>query len=123
MATRVTPTEVKVIVSTTLADPVIQVWIDAANAIVNVKADCIGGDNALLTQVELQLSAHFVAMLQPKLRGFVTSQGLDVLKETYSNPSKLSELIDSTVYGQAANMISNGCLADISDKIATVGFF
>lgn len=120
---RVTPEEVKEIVATSLTDPVIQVWIDGANSIVNANADCIGSDEALLTQVELYLSAHFVAMLDPKLRGFVTKSKLDVFEKTYSNPVVLKNNIDNTPYGTTANMLSNGCLANTSDKLASVDFF
>lgn len=123
MASRVTPEEVKEIVATSLTDSVIQVWIDGANSIVNANADCIGGDEALLTQVELYLSAHFVAMLDPKLRGFITKRKLEVFETTYSNPVTLKNIIDNTPYGTTANMLSNGCLANASDKSAEVCFF
>ena len=120
---RVTPTEVKVIVTTSLADPIVQIWIDSANTIVTENAECIGGDEALLTQVELYLSAHFVAMLDPELRGFVTKEKLDVFETTYSNPVTMKNNIDNTPWGTAANMLSNGCLANTSDKLASVEFF
>ena len=120
---RVTPEEVKAIIDTSLEDPVIQVWIDAANTIVNSNADCIGGDEALLTQVELYLSAHFVGMLDPEIRGFVTKEKLEVFETTYSNPVSIKNNIDNTPYGTTANMLSNGCLANTSDKIADVCFF
>lgn len=123
MASRVTPEEVKAIITTTLTDPIIQIWIDAANSVVNDNAACIGGDDALLTQVELYLSAHFVGMLDPAIRGFVTKEKLDVFETTYSNPVAMRELIDSTVYGQTANMLSKGCLANVADKASSVEFF
>tara|TARA_R110002096_G_C14370680_1_gene704825 strand:+ start:55 stop:423 length:369 start_codon:yes stop_codon:yes gene_type:complete len=120
---RVTPEQVKAIIDTSLDDPVIQVWIDAANTIVNSNADCIGGDEALLTQVELYLSAHFVGMLDPEIRGFVTKEKLEVFETTYSNPVSIKNNIDNTPYGTTANMLSNGCLANTSDKTADVCFF
>lgn len=120
---RVTPAEVKAVVSTTLDDAVVQTWIDAANAVVNSKSDCIGGDEDLLTQIELMLSAHFVAMLDPELRGFVTKEKLDVFETTYSNPVTLKNTIDNTPYGTTANMLSGGCLASTTEKAATVEFF
>jgi hypothetical protein len=120
---RVTPEQVKAIIDTSLDDPVIQVWIDAANTIVNANADCIGGDEALLTQVELYLSAHFVGMLDPEIRGFVTKEKLEVFETTYSNPVSIKNNIDNTPYGTTANMLSNGCLANTSDKSAEVCFF
>jgi len=123
MASRVTPAEVKAILTTTLTDPVIQTWIDAANAAVNDNAACIGGDDALLKQVELYLSAHFVGMLDPGIRGFISKEKTEELETSYSNPAGVSELINSTVYGQTANMLSKGCLANVADKASSVEFF
>jgi len=119
---RVTPTEVKAIVSTSLDDSVVQVWIDGANTIINSKSECIGGDEAKLKQIELMLSAHFVGMLDPEIRGFVTKEKLDVFETTYSNPVTLKNNIDNTTYGTTANMLSGGCLASINDKVASVDF-
>lgn len=117
---RVTPTEVKEIVSTTLDDSVVQVWINGAHTIVNDNADCIGAEESVLKQVELFLSAHFVAMLDPELRGFVTKEKLDVFETSYSNPVKLSETIDNTPYGTAANMLSGGCLVSSSKRVCKI---
>jgi len=113
---RVTPSEVQAIVTTKLSDPVIQVWIDGANTIVTNNSSCIGGDNDLLTQVELFLSAHYSAMLKPKTRGYETKRRIDVFETTYSNPAVIKNMIDNTHYGTTANQLSNGCLASISDK-------
>lgn len=123
MVSRVTPTEVKVIITTTLTDPTIQIWIDGANAIVNENASCINGDEDLLKKIELNLSAHFIGMLNPAIRGFVTREKLEVFDTSYSNPVTLKNNIDNTPYGTAANMLSKGCLANTSDKRASVGFF
>ena len=113
---RVTPAEVKLIVPTELSDPVVQIWIDSANTIVTANSECIGGDEDLLTQVELYLSAHLVAMLDPALRGFVTKEGPPGFETTYSNPMTIKNNIDGTPYGTTANMLSNGCLASTSDR-------
>lgn len=117
---RVTPTEVKAIIATTLADPTIQIWIDGANTIVNEIADCINGDEAKLTQVELYLSAHNIGMLDPAVRGFITKEKLDVFETTYSNPVTIKNNIDGTPYGTMANRLSNGCLANIDDRAITL---
>lgn len=115
---RVTPEEVKQIVDTDLDDTTIQIWIDGAHAIVNANADCMGGYEALLTQVELFLSAHFVGMLDPEIRGFVTKEKLDVFETTYSNPVTLSNIIDNTPYGTTANMLAGGCLTNTTKQAA-----
>jgi len=123
MASRVTPAEVKAIVSTALADAIIQVWIDGANSIVTENSDCISGGEDVLTQVELYLSAHFIAMLDPSLKGFVTREKLGTFETSYSNPVTLKNTIDNTTYGTTANMLSNGCLANTTDKASSVEFF
>jgi hypothetical protein len=113
---RVTPTEVKQIVSTALDDSIVQTWIDGANTIVTDSSECIGGVETLLTKVELYLSAHFIAMLDPELRGFVTKEKLDVFETSYSNDITMQNNIDNTPYGTTANMLSKGCLANSSDR-------
>ena len=123
MASRVTPAEVKAIITTTLTDAIVQVWIDAANAVVNSIIPCVGSDEVMLTQIELFLSAHNVGMLDPAVRGFVTKEKLDVFETTYANPAITKDLISSTVYGQTANRISNGCLTNVDDKASSVEFF
>ncbi len=123
MATRVTPTEVKDIVATTLADPVVQTWIDAANAIVNEQSACIGGDEPLLKQVELYLSAHFLALVDPGLdRSRVSKEKTEQL-ETDFNVAKLMGNVNDTVYGTTANMLAKGCLTNVNQDVATVEFF
>jgi len=114
---RVTPTEVKAIVSTTLTDTITQVWIDAANTVVTANSVCIAGDAALLTQIELYLSAHFVAMLDASTRGYVTKDKIaGAFEIEYSDPAAIANSIDNTTYGTTANMLSKGCLANTSDR-------
>jgi len=117
---RVTPTEVREIIETTLADPVMQVWIDGANTIVTGNSACIAGDDALLKQVELFLSAHLIGMLDPAIRGFISKEKLDIFETTYSDPVTIKNNIDGTPYGTQANRLSNGCLADIDDRSITL---
>ena len=116
----VTVADLREIITTSLPDATLQIWIDAATAIVNGKAACISPAN--LDQTCLYLSAHFVAMLDPALRGMITKEGPEGITTSYSNPAKLVDLIDSTTYGMTANMLSNGCLAQISMPVASVEF-
>ena len=114
---RVTPEEVTDIVETDLVDTVVQVWIDGANTIVNANADCIGSDESVLTQVELYLSAHFVAMLDSETRGYITKDKIDTFETSYSTPTGLDHIMDNTAYGTTANMISGGCLANVNKSV------
>lgn len=112
---RVTPTEVKAIIDTDLADPIVQTWIDAASAVVDDNAGCMGSVETLLTQVELYLSAHFLALLDPSEGGIVTKEKAEQLETNYKT-ADINKNIDATVYGQTANMLSKGCLGTTSDK-------
>lgn len=120
---RVTPDEVKVIVTTTLTDDVIQIWIDAASAMVTKYSSCIGGDEDLLTQIELYLSAHFVKLQDPSTKGAITKEKLDVIEVSYAVNAMDSTAINSTTYGKTADMLAGGCLTDYNDDYACVGFF
>lgn len=123
MTSRVTPEEVKEIIATPLTDPVIQVFIDAANSVVNANADCIGTDEALLTQVELYLSAHFVGMIPQSGKGAISKEGLPGFETSYASPTLVTNELDKTTYGTIANRLSGGCLANSNDKAASVCFF
>jgi len=119
---RVIPEEVKAIIDTDLTDTQIQIWIDAANTIVTANAECIGGDEDLLTQIELFLSAHNVGMLDSDVRNEIKKEGLKGFETEYMKSVAVSEeLINSTVYGQQANRLSGGCLANSDDR--SVSFF
>lgn len=120
---RVTPAEVNAILTTTIDDTTMQIWINAASAVVTRFSPCIGGDESLLTQVELYLSAHFVALLDPTKRGPVIKVKLDVLETTYGSMAQEKDSIESTTYGKTANILANGCLTEYKDRNATVEFF
>jgi len=116
---RVTPAEVKSIVDTNLDNATLQTWIDGASVIVTASEACIG-DNGVLKQVELYLSAHLVAMLDPSLRGFVVKEGPAGFQTTYANPVVVRDSIDGTPFGTMANSLSNGCLAGSTDRAVSL---
>lgn len=117
---RVTVENVKEIVSTKLLDAVVQVWVDVASTIVTQNSDCIGGDETLLTQVELQLSAHFVAMQGASTRNAVVKEGPTDFTTTYASPMAIANTINQTPYGTAANYLSGGCLSKLEKQTARI---
>jgi hypothetical protein len=119
---RVTPDDVKLIVATVLTDPVIQVWIDAANMVVDDKADCINKNEEGLTAVELYLSAHLITLLDPKKNGEITKFKIEGFETTYSSRGLSPELINRTPFGMTANMLSGGCLVSHTRPKASVAF-
>ena len=122
--TRATPADVKDIIDTSLTDLVVQLWIDVANSIVNSKSSCIGGTEALLTQIEINLSAHFVSLLNPGGGGQVVTSGkAEQLSTVYASTKNVTESINTTVYGTAANALSGGCLATYDKQKASAEFF
>jgi len=117
---RVTPAEVKEIIETTLPDAVIQVWIDAANTIVDDNIDCINKDEDGLKQVELYLSAHLIGMLDQTGKGNIVKEGIAGFETMYSSSKDVSNTLDNTTYGTTANMLSNGCLANTNKAVCKI---
>ena len=109
---RSAPSEVKAIIDTSLSDPTIQIWIDVANVIVDDHLDCIDKDEVILKQIETNLSAHFVSMIDSDGTGkTVEKDKAEDLETEYTKQKMIDEEINTTVYGRAANALSGGCLA------------
>lgn len=117
---RVTVAEVRdIIPNTTLTDAQIQAAIDSATLIIDrIAAGC--GSNlseAELKQAELYLSAHLCA---------TSDQSLAVTEEKFENSSrKVGNQGNgagylSTSYGETANMLTNGCLAQSQKRKARI---
>ena len=119
---RVSPADVKAIITTSLSYPMTQSLIDAANAIITKSSACIGGDEALLTQIELYLSAHFVGMIPQSGKGAITKEGIPGFETSYSSPQMITNELDKTSYGTIANRLSNGCLSQTNQTVAQIDF-
>lgn len=115
---RVTVAEVRVILpgDTTLTDPQIQAAIDAATCIVDeIEASC--GSHlsaACLKQVELYLSAHYAAATENTLS--IASEKDACCDGSATYGFKFGEGIKGTPFGQMANTLSNGCLAEFDKQ-------
>jgi len=115
---RVTQAEVKAIRPT---DQDVQPMIDAANIVVDQFAVSSCGSSApdeTLAAVELWLAAYFVGTIDPVKN-----------KEKFENWSVEYQLgsndlsgIMSDRYGQTANILSGGCLAELDKSPAIVEF-
>lgn len=107
-------TKVKAILpaSTTLTDPQIQAAIDAATCVVDqVAAGCGSGLNdACLLQIETYLSAHFAAVTENTLSLVSETDPTCGSKAVYG--FKFAEGVKGTPFGQVANTLSCGCLAE-----------
>lgn len=115
MAARVTSSEVKVIVSTSIAD-VTTPFIDMATLIVDEDLADTGMSAARLTKIELYLAAHFVVMTEERggLTRTRTGDAEDYFRQFTGDGLKSSR------YGVAAMQLdSSGVLSTIGQHRAT----
>lgn len=120
---RVTPTELKVIVTTSKSDADLQAIIDIAGRQVDRLALSTCGSSlstADLKDVELYLSAHILSISSPELNK--TSEKFENWSVAYQRGTTDSGLMSSQ-YGNQANMISGGCLLEMDLRQASVCFF
>lgn len=123
MAQRTTLDKVKAILpaSTQLTDPQIQAAIDAATCVVDqAELGCSSHltDDCLI-QVETYLSAHFAAVTENTLSKSSEKDACSDSSVSYG--FKFGDGIKGTPFGQMANTLSGGCLAE-QDK-QPVGLF
>lgn len=111
---RTTVAKVKVILppSTLLTDEQIQAAIDAAFCVVNKIAEgCASGiDDDCLLIIETYLAAHFASVTENTLTLQSETDPCSGSKAVYG--FKFGEGIKGTPFGQMANTLSEGCLAE-----------
>lgn len=114
MAQRTTIEKVKAILpaDTTLTDPQIQAAIDAATCVVDqIAAGCAEDlSDACLVQVETYLAAHFAAVTENTLS--LSSEKDACTGSTANYGFQFGEGVKGTPFGQMANTLSCGCLAE-----------
>jgi hypothetical protein len=109
MATRVTATEVKEIISTTLSDSIVNTFINAANYTVT---ELIGNNSDLSDnqkkEIERWLAAHLIACArepQPQ------SEGVGEARISYQGKTAMG--LQATLYGQQAMLLdTTGTLSE-----------
>ena len=118
MAQRTTLDKVKAILPAThtLTDAQIQAAIDAAVCIVDEAAVSCSShlSDDCLTQVETYLAAHFAAVTENTLSLSSEKDACTGSSATYG--FKFGEGIKGTPFGQMANTLSNGCLAEFDKQ-------
>jgi len=119
MAQRTTIAKVRAILptGTTLTDAQIQAAIDAATVVTDRIAAGCGSDlsDAELLQVETYLSAHFAAVTENTLT-IKSESGTCGSSATYG--FTFGEGYRGTPFGQMANTLSGGCLAEADARPA-----
>jgi hypothetical protein len=111
---RVSATQVKVIIETTLADSVVEACIDTATVIVDdIAAADATVSSERLTLLEKWLAAHFVAIREPRTQSEGVAGGGNESFQTFKTDLGLA----STQYGQQAIALDpTGILAKAGEK-------
>lgn len=122
MATRVTNAEVLEIMDTSLTD--VKPFILAANVVVNrISQNCASGlDERTLKEVERWYAAHLISVRDPLL----VKEKFENAENTYQRGGASRDGdrgIMSTHYGQQANTLSGGCLAQEDLLNPQISFF
>jgi hypothetical protein len=113
---RTSAADVKLIIDTTLTDPVIEAYIDTANLFVTDTLGTSGLLETTLTNIEKWLSAHLIASTQER---FTTEEGAGGAYAKYAGVFGVGLL--GTPYGQMACMLDTSkTLSAMSNDIATV---
>jgi hypothetical protein len=120
MAARVTATEVKEIIDTSLSDAIVTAHIDIATLVVdrveeNDAEAC--HTSASLAKLELLLSAHFVDFRENRISSDKIGDGAESIR----NPGVLLKGLESTWYGQSALILDcTGTLANFGKLKASM---
>lgn len=99
--------------STTLTDEQIQAAIDAATCVVDQAADSCASSlsEPCLIQVETYLAAHFAAVTENTLTLQSETDPCSGGKAVYG--FQFGDGVKGTPFGQMANTLSTGCLAEL----------
>lgn len=115
---RTTISEVRAILptDTTLTDAQIQAAIDAATCIVDRIAASCGKHltEECLKQIETYLAAHYAAVTENTLS--ITSEKDGCCGGSVTYGFKFGEGVKGTPFGQMANTLSGGCLAEFDKQ-------
>ena len=113
MTNRVTYTEVKTIITTSVADADITVAINTAHSLITQYLEDQELSEDILTTIELWLSAHFVAVRDPRSK----SEALGDASNTYRGETKMG--LQFTEYGQQAMLLDpTGILGQLGKQKA-----
>jgi hypothetical protein len=115
MASRVTPTEVKAIINTSLTDSAIDAYITSANSMVTNAVTC-GLGAAVLKEIERWLTAHLIAITKQRQ---TTKEKLGEAAVEYAGT--FGEGLKSTSWGQMAlDLDACGGLAKLGKRAISV---
>lgn len=111
---RVTATEVKEIIETTLSDAIVNAHIAGANALVN---EVFGtGTSDLLKQIELWLTAHMLTLTRERQAAKEGAGGANI-----EYTGTFGQGLESTTFGQMVKVLdTTGAMASLGTKQASL---
>jgi hypothetical protein len=115
---RTTAAEVKMINGSTLSDEIVNAYITSANIFVT---NSLGTtlDEDVLTQIEMWLTAHMIAVTRERIAKKEGAGGAEI-----EYAGSFGENLKSTGYGQmACTLDTTGVLAGLGDKSKQVSFY
>ena len=108
---RTSADEVKAIITTSLTDDQVDVFIDVASQLVTDNVTC-GLGEAALREIERWLAAHLIAMTRSRM---AKTEKIGEASITYNGV--FGSGLDSTPYGQTVKMLDTcGSLANLGKK-------
>ena len=125
-----TVAQVKALTGRTLADAVVQMFLDTAGCLLDMIAECTADlSESSLTNAEVYLSAHLlVTSTVGQGSAMVAREALGgKYSVEYLLPAIKGDGILGTPYGRVANTLTRGCLAELDKRpvamytIGTIG--
>ena len=117
---RTTVEEVREIITTSLTDAQVEIWMGIANTLVTENVAC-GLSAAVLTEIERQITAHLIAQVPNSGAGAepIISEKLDDASVTYADI--WGKGFESSSYGKTALLLDScGGLANMGKRTAKV---
>ena len=119
MANRVTGSEVKEIINTSLTSEQVEPFITTANMIITGKCASVYSASEMI-ELEKWLAAHFVSIRDPS-RSAVTRQKAGPAEQEYSVVSNNAQWLQVTPYGQQVMIMDyNNTLASLGTRSSMV---
>ena len=117
---RVTESDVEAIMNQTFSDDFnADPFINTANVIVDSYITCSSATEAIKTEIEKYLSAHFISLVQNG--GGIKTEKLGDASITYQTASTKTGMLNSTPFGQVATMLDPCAqLANLGNSPATI---
>lgn len=122
---RTTPADVKQLTGSTLDNCTVQSFINTSYIIINKSQACANVDDDTLEEAEKYLAAHLMTLTTGgggAENASVTSESIDSQSISYGISQISGQGILATSYGQTANMLMNGCLAELDKRRSAVIF-